>query len=387
MRIGLNLLHAIPGIGGVWTYIERLLHALDQHDQENTYICFVTKFSQGLVSHASNFVIVPIALDPRFRAKRVLYENTYFQLRANSYQLDLIHWFSGTHSLVGGIPSVVSVYDTLVFEHPRYFAILKRMYLKFMMKNAVRNASLLMPMSNTTAENLERLLGAERDRIQVIPPIIDSSFIPRDLNEINKFRNKYDLPERFWLYVADFYTHKNHLGLLHAFHNLKKNRFNVWPLVLRGDNRGNHPAILKAVSDLELHDNIRFIPRLSNEELPLLFSSASAMIYPSLYEGGGIPVLEAMACGCPVAASHIPAVKEMAGGAAVIFANKNEESIEQTVIMMQADEDLRGRLITKGLERASQFRGEGVIGKVIVGYKKAAEYRGRKIDRLVRRWL
>jgi glycosyltransferase involved in cell wall biosynthesis len=371
MRIGLNLLHAMPDIGGVWNYLERLLCAIGQHDHENAYICFVTKSSQDLVSHTSNFDIVTIALDPRSRAKRVLYENTCFPARAKRHQLDMIHWFSGTHSLLGRIPSVVSVYDTLVFEHPESFSIMKRNYLKYMMKNTVRNAALLMPMSNTTAKNLEWFLGAKTDRIQVIPPIIDSSFIPRDQKEINLFRKKYNLPENFWLYVADFYPHKNHLGLLHAFHNLIKNRFSVWPLVLRGDNRGDDQAIFRAVNDLELSDNISFMPRLPSEELSLLFSSASAMIYPSLYEGGGIPVLEAMACGCPVAASHIPATEEMAGGAAMLFKSQTKDAIEQTVIMMQTDKDLRDRLATEGMERARKFRGERVIGKVLDGYRKA----------------
>jgi glycosyltransferase involved in cell wall biosynthesis len=379
MRIGLNLLHAMPSIGGVWSYVEKLVSALGQYDKENDYVCFVTEFSRCLAPETPRFILFPVPLDPRSRAKRVICENTRLQSYSKRLQLDLMHWFGGIHSLFTNVPNIVTIHDMLVFEHGESFPFVKRMFLKTMMKHTAKSAAMLAPVSNATSNKLEQLLGVQKCRMRVIPPIIDESFFPRSRDSAAQFRSRHNLPTQFWLYVADFYPHKNHLGLLRALLNLKKNGFKTWPLVLRGDWRGNGERVLRAIAEFQLQDDILFLPRLSDEEFPVLYSAASALIYPTLYEGAGIPVLEAMACGCPVAANSIPACLEIGGDAGVFFNSQDSGSLEGALVSLQDDHQLRDFIIKKGIERAKHFRPQRIVSALSSIYKVVATY-GRDLE-------
>lgn len=369
MRIGLNLLHAMPEIGGGWNYIARLVSALGGGEGDNTFVCFVTSKSSTLVPDKPNFKPVMVKINPSSRLQRVFYENTILQFSAIVHRLDLMHWFANTMSIVGSVPCVVTVHDLLYFVKPYQFPRMKRLYLRTMTAYAVKNAHLLLPVSQYTAQALRSVLNANNERMMVIPAIVDDSFKPVDNKKVIDFRRKYNLPEFFWLYVAHFYSHKNHRRLLEAYHGLIKQGFIPWPLVLRGDDHGELPEINKLICELGIGKDVIFLPRLEEGDLPILFSAASALVFPSLYEGGGIPVLEAMACGCPVAASSIPTMREFGGDAVLMFDPLIINSISDA--MRKFQEDLPQRLLfrQRAFERVSYHRPEYIRKKLITSYK------------------
>lgn len=373
MRIGLNLLHALPEIGGGWNYIANLVAALGQCDDTNTYIAFVTKESECLVPAKPNFKSVRINIRSVSRAQRVMYENTILQLRAHKHKLDCMHWFANTQALINAVPGVVTVYDLQAFLNLATFSRVKRLYLRFMTSMTARRASVLLPMSRATAQDLQCVLNVNVARMIVIPVVMGSQFKPAAAEEIMRFKAKYRLPDRFLLYVSHMYPHKNHLNLLQAYHRLKSSGFSPWPLVLRGDPKGAETDVMDTIARLNLEKDTILLPRLDKGELPALYSAASALLFPSLYEGGGIPIVEAMACGCPVVASDIPPTREFAGEAGSYFDPRDSDSIVRAMVELQRNPDSRERQRQAGLARAAEFRPQLVVSKLLSAYSQAAK--------------
>lgn len=371
MRIGLNLLHALPEIGGGWNYIANLVAGLGECDDTNTYVAFVTRASECLVPAKPNFESVIIDIRSASRVQRVVFENTVLQVVAKRHKLDCMHWFANTQALINAVPGVVTVYDLASFLHAA--SRVKRYYLRLMISVTAKRASVLLPISQATAQELHQILNVDLARMVVIPPVLNSQFKLATAEEIASFRAKYRLPDRFWLYVAHMYPHKNHVRLLQAYRGLKSSGFAPWPLVLRGDPHGAEVQVRDMITYLDLERDVIFLLPLSQEELPVLYSAATALVFPSLYEGGGIPVVEAMACGCPVIASSIPPVMEFAGEAASYFDPRDPAAIGQAMMALQYDTEQQEKNRQAGLARAEEFIASRVVGNLLAAYSKTVK--------------
>jgi glycosyltransferase involved in cell wall biosynthesis len=371
MRIGLNLLHALPEIGGGWNYIARLVQALGDYDRKNEYAAFVTGVSAGLAPRQANFTLVPVRVQPGARWQRILYENTLLQGLAGRHQLDCLHWFANVHAIVNRVPSVVTIYDLQPFRELSQQPPLKRLFLRSMLRHTVRSSPRLLPMSQSTANDLERELGANPARLTVIPPILPDQFRPVNEDRVSAFRTQHRLPTNFWLYVAHFYPHKNHVRLLQSYQRLKELGVGPWPLVLRGDDHGSLAEAMAIVVQLGLQHDVVLLPTLAESEMPTLYSAAAALVFPSLYEGGGMPLMEAMACGCPVVASTIPPVKEFAGDVALLFDHTDIASMASLMRAFQHDPEMRIKRRTAGLDRARTYRAEHVVDLLLEAYAMA----------------
>lgn len=372
MRIGLNLLPARPEIRGGWTYIESLLAALGTHDRANEYLVFVNEDSESLVPARPNFRAVRVGLRGAARIRRVLYENAILPFRARAARLDCLHWLGNTMPPVNSVPGVVTIFDLLVYHEPRAFSPIKRRYLRSMIASGVRRAAVLLPMSMSTARDLRETLHVDPTRMVVIPPLLDARFAPAAPEDVSAFRARRGLPERFWLYVAHFYPHKNHLRLLRAYAELKRAEAASWPLVLRGEALAGEPALDEAVAREGLRGDVLFLPGLEKDEMPFLYSAASALVYPSLFEGAGLPVAEAMACGCPVAGSSLAVIRDAAGEAALYFDPAETSSIAAAMARLQRDDALRRTLRERGLAQAGSCRADRVIETLVASYARAA---------------
>jgi len=320
------------------------------------------------------FEIVRIDLRASVRPLRVAYENTAFGSLARRHRLDCLHWFSGTAGLPRPAPAVVSVYDLQPYLRLSPYSWHKRLYLKLMTAQTIRRARLLLPMSEATAAGLTRILGVPPASMTVIPPVLEELFSPATPGEAAGFRERWRLPGRFWLYVAHYYPHKNHLRLLKAYAALKRDGPS-WPLVFRGDDKGAEAAVREGIRELGLEKDVIVLPRLAKEELRLLYAAATALIFPSLYEGGGMPVLEAMACGLPVAVSRIPPVLEFAGPGALYFNPLETGAIAGAMRRLAGNPALLEAARRDGLDRAADFRAEAVVPRLRGAYLRAAASR------------
>jgi alpha-1,3-rhamnosyl/mannosyltransferase len=226
----------------------------------------------------------------------------------------------------------------------------------------------MLPVSKATANHISEYLGVPFDQQIVTPVVIPNRFRPREESEVVKFRARYRLPGRFWLYVAHTFEHKNHVRLLRAYSRLKQRLNEPWPLVLRGDPKDGEEAIQDTIQSLDLTDDVYRLPRLSNEEMPVLYSAASALVFPSTFEGGGIPVVEAMACACPVVAADLPVIREFAQSAPQYIDPESVSSIVEEMVRMQENAEIRARVARRGVGRARHFSGRRIVSQLQAVY-------------------
>lgn len=376
MRIGLNLLHAMPEIGGGWNYISNLVDALAHADETNEYVAYVTDVSASLVPTRRNFQSIRVKIQSRVRAQRILFESSVLQLLVRRDKLDCLHWFANGQGIFNAVPPAVTIYDLQPFLDYGQLSATKRRFLRWRLHASVRGPATLLPMSQTTADALHHVLGADHRRMTVIPPMLESRFTPVAQASVESWRVQRKLPAQFWLYVAHIYPHKNHLRLLEAYRSYVAATREPWPLVLRGDPQPAGPNIQQLVAQLQLGDHVIFLSGLRREEVPALYGAASALVFPSLYEGAGMPVLEAQACGCVVVASNIPAVREFGGDAVCHFDPHDTRDMTNAMIRIAEDAGARSAMRDRGLAQARMFRNTPVIPRLIAAYERAAKRSG-----------
>jgi glycosyltransferase involved in cell wall biosynthesis len=372
VRIGLNLLHAQPAIGGGWNYIANLVAGLAEHAGGHEFVAFVTSVSASIVPVHPQFQIVRVPIRGASRIVRVLYENVLLPALGDRTRLDVLHWFANTHAPLSRTPSAVTMYDLLAFTPAAPWGVIKLAYLRSMIRSTVKSADILLPISYATATELQTRLDAQATKMAVIPAVLPGQFRPESATNVARFRRKYALPDRFWLYVAHFYPHKNHKTLFEAYRLLLLHGgVAPWPLVLRGD--GPRQELERHIRKTGLDRHVLFLPRLDETELPALYSSATALVFPSMHEGIGIPIIEAMACGCPVIAAAQPAVLESGQDAIWAINEPSADEFFQAMRILWADTDHRAHLGRLGIERAHRFRSDVVVPRLLEAYDRVAQ--------------
>ena len=370
MRIGLNLLHAHPDIGGGWDYIKSIVDALKSDESNNEYFAYCTPKSVSLVQDAKRFTLRVLGISGANRLTRILCEQLFLPTRAAADGVDLIHWFSGKDALYSRVGSVVTIHDLLPFVHPQHYDPARRWYARYMVARLARGKAILTPVSETTAGQVRASLGVKDDRIVVVPFAIGGRLHPAPLDIVEDFRRLHGLPVRFWLYVAHFYPHKNHERLLHAYAMYRRQNNMAWPLVLRGDSKGRQSQLMELCRSLGIAAHVQWLPRIPDDKMSALYSAAAGLVFPSLFEGCGIPVLEAMACGCPVLASDLPTTSEFAGTAAIRFDPQSTEAMLSAMVRFAGDEDLRRSCRTIGLQQAERFSPSATVVRLHDAYSR-----------------
>lgn len=371
MKIGVNLIGIMPSIGGAYNYVEHLITSIDQHDTKNDYLVFITEYSKPIVKNLKKATVINCSVDSKYRIFRIIYENTVLPFLAKYHKLDKMLWPLDTIGFINSVPSIVISHDFLGLIHPENYSLFKRFYLQLALRNTLNNAEVFLPISNTTSEELMSLTKRELGELKVLPNILDYKFKRSKVDEILAFKEKYNLFDRFWLYVAHYYPHKNHKKLLVAYSRLKKINPHSYKLVLRGNGLEENIEILEIIDQFNLSSDIIFMPQLESDELPKLYSAATALVFPSLYEGGGIPIMEAMACGCPVVASKIPTTIEFANNSTMLFNPNSIDSIVNSMNSFQlSEEKIKDEMIKNGYDSIKKLRPEIVISTLISSYQE-----------------
>jgi len=269
---------------------------------------------------------------------------------------DLIHGMAYALPLLCPTASVVTVHDLSFLRFPRAFKRGNRIYLSVATRLAVARADAVIAVSRHTARDLERLLGVPPERIHVVPNGVDGRFRPLSRREVERFRHRRGLPERFILYVGTIEPRKNLETLVRAYAELlRQDPRAAIPLIIAGGRGWYYEGVFALVERLRLETVIRFPGFIDHRELPLWYNAATLFVFPSLYEGFGLPVLEAMACGTPVVASNASSLPEVVGEAGLLVEPCDVEGLAESMRRVLMDTGLREELCARGRARASEY--------------------------------
>ena len=268
-------------------------------------------------------------------------------------------------------PMIVTIYDLIPIIHPRSVPLRARLLFRVSTARATRTTSFIITVSESTRRDLRRCFKLQEETIAPIPLAADPCFVRQAENEVERVQEVYSLGQRFVLYVGTNKPHKNLIRLVEAWHitcrDLPESTSGI-QLVIAGpwDNRYQ-----QAKERARQFENIRIIGPVKEKDLPGLYSGAAFFVYPSLYEGFGLPVLEAMACGTPVACSSSSSLVEVAGDAALLFDPEDTREMARALSRLMKEENLRRELGKRALERADQFSWDRTARETLQIYRKA----------------
>lgn len=373
MRIAVNALQVRAAKSGVGQYIHALLEALVQAAPEDRLTIYCTRENVSNYSlGAPNLEPVVWGLPQKARTARLLYEYAFLPGELRRRGFDLFHGASNFLPPRRVCPYVVTIHDLSYYVHPRRCPPVRRRYWYAMTARTVAVADAIITDSENSRRDIERFFPQARDRITVVPLAAHPRFrrldVPRDQSAAG--RSELSLDDRpYLLYVGTLEPGKNVQRLIAAF-DAVADQFPDHLLVLVGDRGWLFEGIYEAAERSLHRDRIRFLGHLPDDDVVELFNFCDAFVYPSLYEGFGLPPLEAMACGAPVITSGTSSLPEVVGGAALTV---NPESVEEIAAAMRrvlSSRDLRQELREYGLARAARFSWERTARETLKVYRE-----------------
>jgi glycosyltransferase involved in cell wall biosynthesis len=339
-RIGVNALYLIPGgVGGTEIYLRRLLAALASIDRQNEYFVFTNRETTDLVPRQANFHAKPQAVRASFRPARILWEQIALPLQ--STRLDVLLNPGFTSPTLAPCPCVTVFHDLQHVHHPEYFRWFDLPFWKLLLRASAHRARRLIAVSQATRQDLVRVYGLSVDRIDVVLHGVEPEFFALDRTRT----------EPFVLCVSTLHPHKNLDRLIRAYARHRR----PWRLIIAGMRGFFADALERLIQDLGVQDSVKLTGWIPRAELLQLYARAKAFVYPSTFEGFGMPVLEALAAGIPVACSDIPPLREVAGDAALFFDPLSEDAIAGALDRIVNDGELRTQLAEAGPQRARAF--------------------------------
>jgi len=350
LRIGVNALYLIPGgVGGTEIYLRSLLAALGEVDAVNRYAVFTNRETgAGLVPARPNFAVLPQPVAAHCRPARLAWEQTALPLAAARARLDVLLNPGFTAPLYAPCPSVTVFHDLQHKRHPEYFRRLDLPFWRLALWAAARTATALIAVSDATAADLRRFYRVPERKLRIVRHGVDPVFFTL------AGRRR---PEPLLLTVSTLHPHKNLDRLLEAFAEFRRAR-PEFRLVVAGL-RGFYATELERLrGQLRLADAVEFTGWIPREQLYDLYARAWAFVYPSRFEGFGMPVLEALAAGIPTACSAIAPLDEVARGATLAFDPEDTAALRDAMLRLVSDDPLVRELAAAGPLRAAGYTWE-----------------------------
>jgi glycosyltransferase involved in cell wall biosynthesis len=362
---------------GIGTYIRSLIHALATVDPANQYTVVVTPADiRALSGLPANFRLAVYA-----RTDSAALDNLAFPFFLRGLSPDLVHIPLNRVPLLMFRPYVVTIHDManlLYSQGGSSFGLYLR---RNRFRRGLERAARVVAVSDATKRDVENLMGVRPNRIRRVYNAPDPGFLDphrsSGADERQLIMERYQIGYPFLLYAGNIRAHKNVPRLVEAF-AVVRGQLAAHPvykdlrLIIIGDTISQYPAVRQAVIKSRVEQMVRFLGFVPFETLRCFYESAAAFVFPSRYEGFGLPPLEAMACGTPVVTANVSSLPEVVGDAAVLVNPANVFDIARGIRDVLLDEALRTELIRRGLEQASRFSWERTARQMLEIYQEAA---------------
>ncbi len=296
---------------------------------------------------------------------RILWEQLVWPIRNRRADCDIIHGTAFSLPFLNRKPSIVTIFDLSFIYYPELFPALRRFYLTTMTRIACSLATKIITISESSKADLIRLFHVDEEKVSVIYPGLSDRFNRVSDEEIEAFRAKKGLPKKFILHVGTLQPRKNLPLLIDAFHQAN---LSDTELVFAGGKGWFYEEIFSTVKELGLESKIHFPGYVSDEELPLWYAAADLLVFPSKYEGFGMPIVEAMGCGTPVIASNASAMPEAIGDAGLLFDPQNSAELAKSISSLLENDVQMAKMREAGFLQAKKFSWE------VAGEQTAAVY-------------
>lgn len=378
MRIGIDYTAAVRQGGGIGRYTRNLIRALADLDDRNRYTLFVAggwRDGDGLGAWPANFRVRSVPLSDRWM--HILWQRLRLPVpvQAITGPLDLFHSPDFVLPPTGRRPTILTIHDLSFLRVPQFFVPGFRDYLKGAVSRSIGRARRILADSESTRRDLVELMAVDSERVSVLYPGVEDRFRPvRDDKVLGRVRTRYGLPGRFVLGLSTLQPRKNFDGLIKAFRHLLAAQgdgaeFADLHLVIGGGKGWMYEDMLSLVARYGLEKKVHFPGYVDDRDLPALYSLATVFAFPSWYEGFGIPVLEAMACGTPVVAADNSSLPEVVGDAGLMVDAGDVEGLAGALAQLLTDGSLRAQLAPAGKAQARRFRWDAAAQQLLDVYK------------------
>lgn len=360
MRIGISTSVVQRGKTGIAQYLFALVRAFLPHTEKNRFVLFVLEKDLPLFDFANEKMqIVPVPERFRPPVENILWHQRALPRLVREHRLDVLHVPSYRRMLWSRpCPLVATIHDLAPFHVGKKYDWSRMFYGRVIARRLAQRQDRIIAISDNTAQDIARHFGIERERIRVVYNGVEHRrFFPGSREQAQaEMARRYNLHAPFFLYVARLeHPAKNHVRLISAFNQFKLRTGSDWQLIFAGSDWHGAEAIWEAARHSPFAPDIRLLGFVSNESLPNLYRAAEIFVYPSLYEGFGMPTIEAMACGCPVMSSSCGSLGEVLGRAAATIDPEDVDSMADQMSLLAGDDILRERLRAAGLEQAKKF--------------------------------
>ncbi len=364
MRIGLDLRVIYDHFPGIGRYLYNLVAAIRDLPQRDPAHTLVLISNPDL--HNTRYDLAALAQPPQIKLVQTrlrpfsLAEQYGLPRLARQLKLDLLHSPYYVKPYVGiPCPSIVSIYDLIGRRYPATLSPRSRYLYRILMGWAVRSAAHIITISASARDDLRAYYRLRPEQITVVYGAADAHFQPQPQPIVDDLRHRYQLPPRYVLYLGSNKPHKNLPRLVRAWERvLAEHPTTNAVLVIAGHTDPRYPEARHMVAERNLSERVQFIPDVAEADLPALYSGAEVFVFPSFYEGFGLPPLEAMACGAPVLCAYASSLPEVVGDAALTFDPYSFLEIAEHLQRVLHNPSLRQQLRARSLQQARRFSWE-----------------------------
>lgn len=371
MNIAIDLTPIPKDKCGVGVYLYNLVKFLQKIDHKNVYYLFIQDDDlKGFNIYRENFKYVPVP--SKYLRKtflRLIWEQTILPLKLKKLKIDLLHSPHYSMPYFSSVKQVVTFHDMSFFIMPGVHTFAKRHLFRLYMWLTSKKADSIISVSHSTAEDLTKILKIKDVNSSVIALGVDERF--NNSAEVDRtILKSYKIDGNYFLYVGMIEPRKNIVRLLKAYDNLPGGIKNAYKLVICGKKGWMYDDVFRYMEANNLKDKIIFTGFVKDEHLPHIYRGAKLMLYVSLYEGFGLPLVEAMVSGIPYITSNLSSMKEIAGEAGIKVDPYDENAIKEAIIQLLSDEELYDSLVEKGINRVKKYNWTDCAGKTREVYYK-----------------